>query len=338
MNPWVQFFISTIFVVVAGMKMTTYADTIATKTKLGGLWVGSILLAIATSLPEVVVSVSAGSLGFVDIAIGNVLGSNILNIAIIALLDMLDGKRSILAKVAAGHMLAGALGMVMACLVAISILVDFPELFLGIGLDSIIILLVYLLGVRMITRYESTPPEEQEIVWAKCKTLEYCQVAAGAEIPLKNAVIGFSLMSLIIVVAGTMLSISGERIAEITGLGSSFVGSTLIAFATSLPEIVAGITAVRIGALDMAVGNMLGSNIFNMLIIVVADIAYRPGPILLAVAPSHAITALFGLLLSGIVMIGLFYRSKRSYFHMGPDTILILAGYVVATYILFLMR
>lgn len=338
MEHWVQFFLSAVVVVFAGIKMTTYADTIATKTNLGGLWVGSILLALATSLPEIVIAVSSGLLGFADIAVGNALGSNILNITIIALLDMLDGERSILGKVALGHMLAGAFGMVLASLVAISILIDFPQLFLGIGLDTVIILAVYLLGIRMITRYEGRSPEEQEIVWTKCKSLEECQVVQGAEIPLRNAVIGFGLMTIVIVVAGTVLSISGERIAEITGLGSSFVGSTLIAFATSLPEIVAGITAVRLGALDLAVGNLLGSNIFNMLVIVVADIAYRPGPILLVVSSSHAITAMFGLLLSGIVMISLFYRSKRSILRMGPDSFMIIIGYLVATYILYLLR
>ncbi|MDW7674595.1 MAG: sodium:calcium antiporter [Bacillota bacterium] len=337
MNPWIQFGLSAFLVVIAGVKLTGYADNIASKTKLGGLWVGSILLALATSLPEVVTAVSSGILEFPDIAIGNVLGSNIFNIAIIAMLDLMDGKRSILAKVSLGHVLAGAFGMVLACLVVIGILVDFPEVAFGIGLDSVIILAVYLFGVRMITRYEKRSPEDHEIIWTKCNE-EECRVAEASEIPLNRSIIGFIIMSIAIVVAGTFLSISGERIAVITGLGSSFIGSTLVAIATSLPEIVAGVTAVRIGAFDLAIGNLLGSNIFNMLIVVVADIFYRPGPILLAVAPVHAVTAIFGLLLSSVVVIGLFYRSHRSYFHMGPDTILIFIGYLAATYMIYILR
>lgn len=340
MNPWIQFGLSSAVVIVAGVKMTKYADTIATKTKLGGLWVGSILLAMATSLPEIVTGASAGLLGFADIAMGNVLGSNILNIAIIALLDLLDGKRSILAKVALGHILAGAFGMILAALVAISILFDFPELAYGVGLDSIIILCVYLFGVRMITRYENRPSEAHEIIWtkSKAKKTDIQVIQRISPMSVKQAIGGFILASLAIVVAGTFLSISGEKIAVITGLGSSFVGSTLIALATSLPEIVSGITAVRLGAYDLAVGNMLGSNIFNMLVIVIADICYGSGPILAAVSSAHAITALFGLLLSAIVMVGLFYRSQKSYFRLGPDSIMIIICYIVATYILFVLR
>ncbi len=338
MNPWVIFGISAVAVVIAGTKMTKYANTIATKTKLGGLWVGSILLALATSLPELVTGISAGYLGFADIAMGNVLGSNILNIAIIAVLDLMDGRRSILAKVALGHVLAAAFGMLLATIVAIGILVDFPEVAFGIGLDSFIILAVYLFGVRMITRYENRSVNEHEIVWTKCNEQICMEIAQGVEIPLRKAVVGFGVMAITIIIAGTALSISGEKIATITGLGSSFVGSTLIAVATSLPEIVAGVAAVRMGAFDMAIGNMLGSNIFNMIIVTVADAAYRPGPILNAAAQVHAITALFGLLLSAIVVIGLFYRSKKSYMHMGPDSIMIIIGYIVATYMLYILR
>ena len=150
--------------------------------------------------------------------------------------------------------------------------------------------------------------------------------------------LAFALSALVIAIAGTFLSITGEQIAVMTGLGSTFIGSSLIAIVTSLPEVVAGLTAVRYGAFDLAIGNLLGSNIFNMTILVMSDIAYLQGPILAAVSPTHILTGLAGMALSTIMAIGLFYRSKRSYLQLGPDSLFIFFGYILSAYLIYIFR
>jgi len=152
---------------------------------------------------------------------------------------------------------------------------------------------------------------------------------------LKRAITGFALAAAVIVAAGIMLSVNADLIARNTGLGQTFVGTMLVAGATSLPELVAAIAAIRIGAYDMAVGNVLGSNIFNILILVVTDIAYTGGSVYHAVSTQHLITAMTAIILSSIAVIGLFYRSKRTILMLGWDSVAILTGYLIMTYALF---
>lgn len=338
MNVWTQFLLSVIFVVFSGIKIAQYANVIAEKSKLGALWVGSILLAAGTSLPEVVTGISSGFLGYTDIAVGNVLGSNIFNIVIIAVLDLLDGKRSILRKVSLGHILSANFGMLLSVLVAIAIFVQLPYTIGWIGVDTIFLGVVSFFGFKLLGRYEARNPLEQPVILNGGYVLPQSDYKETPNISLRHASVGFVISAAVISVAGTYLSITGEQIAVITGLGSTFIGSSLIAIATSLPEIVAGLTAVRYGAFDLAIGNLLGSNIFNMTILLLSDIAFLQGPILSSVSPTHILTGLSGMALSTIVAIGLFYRSKRNYLQLGPDSLFIFIGYLIAAYFLFMFR
>jgi len=338
---WLQFFASALAVVVAGVGLVRCSDVIAEKGPLGRMWVGAVLLAGATSLPEVATSISAGWMGFPDIAVGNVYGSNTFNIFILAVADLLEGRGSILRKVSPGHILSAVFGMLLAALGALGILVRLPVGVLGVGIDSILIFCVYLLGVRMLGRYDEREPDEQfrmavdpPPAWVR----ERRERAAGDAMPLRTAYIGFAAAAAATVLAGISLSRTGEALAQATRLGSTFVGSTLIAAATSLPEVATTITAVLSGSYDLAVGNILGSNTFNMVIIVLTDAAYRGTPILSVVSQTHAVVALVGLVMSAIVVTGLFYRSRRSYAGLGPDSAAVLATYFLYLGLLYMMR
>lgn len=338
---WLQFFASALVVVVAGIGLVRCSDVIAEKGPLGRMWVGAVLLAGATSLPEVATSISAGWMGFPDIAIGNVYGSNTFNIFILAIADMLEGRGSILRKVSPGHILSAVFGMLLAAIGAISILTGLPIGIFGVGIDSILIFCVYLLGVRMLGRYDERDPDEQVMTaidpppeWVRQRR----ERVKDSAMALRTAYIGFALSAAATVIAGVSLSRTGEALAEVTGLGSTFVGSTLIAAATSLPEVVATITAVLTGSFDLAVGNILGSNTFNMVIILLSDVAYRGAPILSVVDQAHAVVALVGLVMSAIVVTGLFYRSRRSYAGLGPDSVAILITYFLYLGLLYMMR
>lgn len=331
---WLVFIFSALVVFLSGMRLSRYGEAIAANTKLGGLWVGSILLAGATSLPEVTASISSGVLNLPDLALGNVFGSNIFNIIIITVMDLVNGKAVILAHASPGHILSASFGMLLSSAAAVFILLKLRLAVFGIGLDAMTLALIYIAGLRLISRYEQRPVEQR---------LQYLADGVVATAPeekketmsLSRAVTGFAIAATLIVISGFALSYSAGQIAEITGLGTTFVGSIMISLVTSLPELVSCITAVHIGAIDLAVGNVLGSNIFNIFTIVLADVAYRKGPILSAGTQIHAVTALFGLILSGIVIIGLSYRSRRNYAGIGVDSILIGGIYLLFAYILF---
>lgn len=332
MSNYLLFAFSAVLVIISGTKLSQYGDVIATKTKLGYSLVGGILIAAATSLPELVTSVTSALIDTPDIAIGNVYGSNTFNIMILSLIDILHRNGPLMIKVKMNHILAGVLGVLLSAIGAMAILVNhiskFDILLGWVSGGSIAIFLIYLYGSILIVRYENKKSIEEGP--------EDIEIVDKSNISLNRAIVGFGLACTIIIWAGMTLSKTGDAIAIETGLGHTFVGTLVIAATTSLPELVASIAAIRIGAYDMAVGNVFGSNLFNMTIILASDLAYYKASIFSAVSIEHAITAMAGIVLSCIAVIGLFYRSKRTFFSIGWDSVFILIFYVLSIYLIFI--
>lgn len=322
---WLVFILAATVVVYAAMKLSFYADIIGKRTNLSGLWVGSILLATATSLPELVASISSALLNLPDIAAGNVFGSNIYNIFNVAVIDFFEGSGSILMKVSPGHIFSLVIGMILSGFVAAAILIGVDYSIFHVGLTSLLLLLIYALGLKLMTSQGVGQEEE-------------ASETEISDVSLRRAITMFSLSAGAIVVAGTLMSMSGGRIAEVTGISGTFIGSILIAISTSLPETMAGIGAIRVKAYDMALGNFLGSNIFNMLIIFVADLAYLGGPILTSISQTHAITALFGLILASVLILGLVSKEQKTYFRLSSISWAIVILYLIVVYVLFTLR
>ena len=120
---------------------------------------------------------------------------------------------------------------------------------------------------------------------------------------------------------------SANAIAEQSGITATFIGTSLVGIATSLPELVTAVAAVRLGTFGLAVGNLLGSNAFNMAAFFFVDAAYRSGPLFNAVSDAHAITALWSILLMSIVVMGIIYRVEKRYMLIEPDGLAIFLGY-----------
>jgi cation:H+ antiporter len=156
-------------------------------------------------------------------------------------------------------------------------------------------------------------------------------------------------------VAGTYLSRYGDVIAEKTGWGGKWIGLGLLATVTSLPELITGISAVtlartpdiaevvvtvaalRIGALDMAISNLFGSNLFDILIVAIDDILYLPGPILSDVSSVHAVTAMSAIMMTGVTVIGQLYRPRARVLKLvGWTSLLLLCLYLLNTFVLYL--
>lgn len=325
---FIWFILAAAVTVFTAIKLSEYADVLSEKTAMGGMVVGTILLAGATSLPEVTTSFSAALIGNIDIAVGNVLGSNVFNLFILAGFDLYFRKKQLFHKASSNHKYTAYLGLFLMLLVSLALMLQIEYTIFGIGVDSLLIFIIYAVGMVIISKMPSPPSngeDESEEPAAKKKSMT-----------VKQAIIGFIIAAIFILAAGTMLSVTGDQIAVITGLGSSFVGSFLIAATTSLPEAVSVFAALRIKNANLAVGAILGSNVFNMTILAISDVVYQQGSVLANVSMSHIYTAIGGSIL-GIITIWAFLRKRTSSVWVySIPSILTVVGYFVVTYLMYI--
>jgi len=304
---WLKFIACILIILFAGRNVAKYGDIIADKTGLGGLWIGVVMVAIATSLPELFTGITAVTfLNAPDLAIGDLFGANTFNLLNLALLDIAHRQEPLLTRASSRHALTAGFSIVMVVFPAICLLIStlVSSLAIGwIGIYTPIIFIMYLFIIMTIFKFE-----RQELD----QPLSEMDIAPDDEgITLKKAYIYYGISAVFIIGAGTWLAFVGKELAEITGWEQSFVGSLFIAFTTTLPEITVSFSALRLGAIDLCVANMLGSNIFNMMIIGIDDLFFTEGPILASVSPSHVFTAMIVALMSGIFIAGLISRPQR---------------------------
>ncbi|OLO37151.1 cation transporter [Alkalihalophilus pseudofirmus] len=328
---FILFFLCAVVTVICAIKLSTYADALSEKTALGGMMVGTVLLAGATSLPEVTTSISAIMLDNPDIAIGNVLGSNMFNLLILASFDLYFRKKQIFKGASGEHFYTASIGFLLAVttLLALSLKLNFT--FLGIGIDTLLIITIYAVGMFVLTKLSK---KEQIINVDPVEEEEKSKLNSSA-ISLKRAVYGFIIAAIVILVTGTFLTITGDRIAVITGLGSSFVGSFLIAATTSLPEAIAVLIAIQLRNYNLAIGSILGSNLFNMVILVGTDVLYQQGGVLSFVSPVNQITAAAVSVLSVIILYSLLRKNYHSATTYTFPSVLLIIIYFVSSYLIF---
>lgn len=327
---WLGFLLCTGVIVYSGAKLSKYGDIIAEKTGLGRAWIGLVLMASVTSLPELVTGISSVTFaGVPDIAVGDVLGSCVFNMLIIAVLDALYRIMPISSKAHQGNILSAAFGILLLGMVTISIFLGRTVPPLGwIGPYSLMFILIYLIAIRLIYSYEKR--QIATLLKEKAFELKYNHIQT------KTAVTNYILNAFIVVIAATFLPKIGEGIAATTGLGQTFVGNIFIAFSTSLPEVVVSISAVRMDAIDLAIGNLFGSNIFNIFILAIDDLFFIPGPILSFANENHIISALSAIMMTGIAIIGLTYRSMKKPLLLAWDAIGIVIIYIVNMMLLYM--
>ena len=326
---WFKFVLCLAIILFAGIRLARYGDAIAEKTGLGRIWIGLVLLAAITSMPELVTGVSSAALvGSSDLALGTLLGSCSLNLAILALLDILHHHTPVLSQASSGHIASAGWGILLIAIAGVSILagVKFSELALGwVGIPSIVILVLYLVGMWRMFRYERS---HQPMVQPASRKYE--------EIPTRTVYLRFALAAAAIIAAGIWLSFIGDGIAETTGWDATFVGSLFLAITTSMPELVVTIAALRLGAIDMAVADILGSNMLNIAIIAPVDLFYTQGAILSSISCNHLITVAAVAVMSLLAIIGLRFRQRRKTFIFVSWYALALIGlYAFGAYALF---
>jgi cation:H+ antiporter len=326
---WLQFATCVVVIGVAGVRLSRYGDAIAKLTGLSRNWVGMILLATVTSLPELVTGLSAVTVaGAPDIAVGDALGSCVFNLTLLALIDVFYRKGAMYSHASPGHIVSAGFGVMLLTGAALAIFLtnqgSMPS-FGHISLASVAIFGLYLVAMRALYLTEQR------------SSVNVAREPAG--MTLKAAFMGYGIASAAIVAAGIWLPLTGVELANVMGWSNSFVGTLFVAFATSVPELATTWGAVRIGAVDMAIGNLLGSNLFDVLILAFDDFAYVAGPIYGKVSPVHAVSALTACLMSGSVIVALAYRPVSRVWHTASwASLSLLALYLLNAVIQFLQH
>lgn len=330
---WLELGACALAIAYAGARLTRVADAIGEKTGMSGSWVGLLLLAAVTSLPELATGISAVTVAHApNIAVGDVLGSTVFNLALLVLLDVLHRPDTIYSRASMGHILSAGFGVILLGVVGASVLLEREKVLPGIGTVggyTPLLVVLYLLALRSVFSYERR----------QASTQQPADEGRYAGLSLRTATLQFVLFAGVVTLAGVWLPIAGSRIADEMGWTRTFVGTLLVAGATSLPEVVVTLAALRLRALDMAIGGLLGSNLFDLLIIAVDDMFYTKGSILADVSLVHAVTAFSAAMMSGAVIVGLVYRPRRRLLRtMSVVSAALLAVYLINVYVLFVHR
>ena len=333
--PLLLFLLSAGAIVSIGTKLSRYGDQIAELTGLGRLWIGVVLMAAATSLPEVFTTMSASWMDAPDLAAGDLFGAGMSNMLTLGLIDLLYRRKQVWQQAAFGHTLTAALAMVLTAFAAFCVLLRIDVVHFGVGLESLLLLILYVLGMRLVFRQEDMARRhrEQEVVVEHVTELSHTD--ANRRVALRRAVIKFSMGAAALLVTAPVLAWSAGWLAEETGISTTFIGTSLVALTTSLPELVVSIAAVRLGAFDLAVGNLFGSNAFNMAAFFFADFAYSEGSLLSTVSTTHALTGMWTILMMNLGLMGIIYRAERRFRLIEPDSLLMIIVYVVGLWLLF---
>ncbi len=336
------FVVSAAVIWFAGTRMVRLVDRFAKRTGMGQGFAGMLLLGGIVSLTEISTVSTAAFTGSPLLALNNLLGSESINLFLLAAVDPLSGREALTSFVAKPAMLMqGTLVILLLSLVAMAMVAGDPVI-LGVGPWSTALLLCCLGALWMSSRYQGReawiPAEEAE--QDSGEAVEKPSGSADARgrpqesLPLLIAKLaGFAC---IIFVGGFSLSMTGDALAQQTGLGQSFVGFLLVGLSTSMPELSTITAAIRLKRYEMAIGDILGSNVFNLLLIFLTDVVYTgEGTVLDHGGRFEFFAALLGILMTAILLLGLLERRDKTILKMGYDSLAILLVFLGGVCLLF---
>ena len=287
--------------------MARSADVVAEKTRLGRSFVGVVMLATVTSLPELGTGVSSIILvGEVDLAAGDAFGSNLFNLLIIGLMDLYWRRGPMLAYVSSTAGLVGVLGIAVISTAAIAVtvhhLTDVGSTWY-ISPVSLLMFGAFLVAMCLVFKAEHSETSSG----SQGETSNYQDES------LARSVVIYLIAASIVIGAAIWLAFTGDHIAKAMGWQASFVGTQFLALSTSLPEIAASFAALRLGAPELAITNVLGSNLFNMgFVLLLDDVVYTGGVLWSEIDEIHILTAVMAVLMTSIVVVGIQNSNRRT--------------------------
>jgi cation:H+ antiporter len=327
------FLVCAAIIIYSGSRLSYFGNRIADLTGMSGAWTGLILMAAVTSLPELFTGISAVAIVKVpNMAAGNVFGSCIFNLLILSILDAMV-RKPLFREVRSSHVVAAIFSIILTTIAGLAIyLAPQTPVFLWFSGFTVIIFGVYMVAIWGIFRYENM---------AQLNSPPAVATKAGAApgSSLKRVIRGYAFHAMIVTAAAIFIPYFGEPIAQKTGLGNTLFGTIFIAAATSLPELVVSLSLLRMKALDMAVGNLLGSNVFNIFILGVNDIFYKEGSLFAVILPEHLLSVFFVIVMTAVVGLGLLFKaSKKQVWIFSLDTFIIVLLYLALMVYLMLNK
>ncbi len=325
---------------IAGIRLSKYADGISDRLKIGKAIMGLVFLAAATELPELVTTITAALKGNAQLVLNNMFGGITMQTAVLAVADAyaLHATLTFYPRKPTPALEGTLLILLLALLLSVSFLGDIALLW-NVGIGAILLMIAYVLSISILRNYDTNSgwrpvevPEEDGIIFSGKTGQELDQVSLSQLLWLCFAA------TLAIFAAGIFLVQLADTLAQQTKLGSSFIGVTLLAAATSLPELSTTIGAVRLGAFTMAISNIFGSNLIMLALLLPADVFYREGVLLAKVDRSATFALLSGIIVTAVYVAGLLLRKKKRVFGMGIDSLVVLIAYLGSLVVFYFLR
>ena len=324
---------------IAGTRLVRFVDRLSKQTVMGQGFAGMLLLGGIVSLTEIATVSTAAFTGSPLLALNNLLGSESINLFLLAAVDPLSGREALTSFIAKPAMLfQGTLGIILLAVVAMAMVTgDF--LIFGVGLWSAALFALCLGALWMSANYEKRK------VWTSAQPKSEATGEDGKETAaekassesLKLLIVKLTVVAAIIFAAGFLLSITGDALADQSGLGESFVGFLLVGMSTSLPELSTITAAIRLKRHEMAVGDILGSNVFNLLLIFMTDVVYVGDAVLNHAGRFEIVASLLAITMTGILLLGILERRDRTILKMGYDSVALIGVFLVGCVALYLL-
>ena len=327
---WIEFFVLVLVIFFTGKNLVKYGDILAEKLNIGRNIIGLIFIASITSLPELITGLSATVyVQSPDLLAGEIFGSCMANLFLLAILDAFVRDQPLTTKVHYGFTLSSSFGIVLITFAGASLILDDIIPSIGwVSVSSFVIIFVYIIALKLTTDYE------KRLIAAAAK--EVAEELKYEKIKLREVILKYSINSVFIIIAATFLPDVGYKITETFGLTQTFFGSLFIAITTSLPELAVSIAAVKLDLVQIAVANLLGSNIFNIFIFPITDMFYTKGSIYADMSSVNLLPASFSVLMTGIVIIGLIYKAEKKFFRLAHESIALILIYIIGIYLIYI--
>ena len=313
----------------SGARLAYLADTLADRYRLAKSLVGLLLLSLATSLPEVATTLTAAVNQAQDLVLNNLFGGIALQTAILAMADFWARGAITNYPRKANHALEATLLVLLLAMTLIITSMGETIVMFEVGAGSATIAITYAGVIWLLRRYDGSS-DWIPVDLPDAEEHPFLAVIDDGETSNRSLITQTVAVCLAILVFGLLLVVFAERIALQSGLGASFVGVTLLAAATSLPELTTSITAARMGAYTMAISNIFGSNLIMLVLVFPADILYRSGPILQSASRTVSLALSFGIAVTAIFLVGLIVRRKPRVGVLGLDSVLVLVMFLAS--------
>ena len=329
----ILFVFSAIVIAIVGTFLTKTADQLADLTGLGEAMFGAVFLGGVTSMPGIVTSVVAAFNGHPELAVSNAIGGIAAQTLFLSIADItyrkinLEHAAASFTNLMQGVLLIGLMAFVLIGMAG-------PKLsVLNIHPFSLLIIAGYILGSKLISKAKERPMWNPKITM---DTVSDLPDRKNITLSLRKVTLRFVISAIIVGIAGFAIAKTGIIISAQTGLSESLVGVLFTAVATSFPELIVAISAVKRGALTLSVGNIIGGNSFDVLFIAFADLAYTEGSILHAITQNQVFIMAMTMLMTSILILGLLHREKKGFGQIGWESLTIIIIYLLGNLVLFL--